>query len=284
LDDLPIWVFRGGLVSPKLLSNAGAQADETLIIHARLDAMHPAACCIRIALGLLCLLVWSTRASAQTGGYIAGTLFADVKQFVYFESTSRDGFYDSTNNSATTGGGAFRVGGWLHPNVTLEIGAGASATTTVDAVDATSISFGPIGGIVTPPPQFDLKASTQYTTVTVAVGFHPATDRRVRFGYLVGYALVRGTEKSDYTEQEILPPTFSRLPGYFKATRTLKRNAGAFVMGVEAAATLTSRLALAPEIRVLTFSGTFLIRPASACVGSSDEEVGSAGLKPCATH
>ena len=223
--------------------------------------MHPRAHRTRVALAIMCLLISAAAASAQTTGYIAGAVFADVKQFSHVK-TPADGLYSSTNDSATTGGGAFRIATWLHPNVTLQVGADASAKTTVDAVDAPSILFtATIGGISIPRPQFDLKSTTQFTTVTVALGFHPTSTGRVRLGYLAGYALVKGTSTSEFVELEEIPPTFSRLPGYIKAKRTIKQNSGAFMIGAEAAISLTSSLALAPELRVLTFGGTFLIRP-----------------------
>jgi hypothetical protein len=224
--------------------------------------MHPAAACRRAVLGIVGVLIYSATASAQTSGYIAGAVFADVKQFTHVETTPSDGFLSATNNSATTAGGDVRIGTWIHPNVTLEIGAGASARTTVPGTDGPSaLVFASIGGISIPRPQFDLKSTTQFTTVTVALGFHPTSTGRVRLGYLAGYALVRETSTSEFVELEEIPPTFSRLPSYIKAKRTIKQNSGAFMIGAEAAITLTSNLALAPEVRVLSFGGVFLIRP-----------------------
>lgn len=224
--------------------------------------MYSAATCRRVVLGIVGVLICSAAASAQTTGYIAGAVFADVKQFTHIKTTPPDGFLSAANSSATTAGGDLRIGTWLHPNVTLEIGAGASARTTVDGTDGpNALAIATIGGISIPRPLFDLKSTTQFTTVTVALGFHPTSTGRVRLGYLAGYALVRGTSTSEYLELEEVPPTFSRLPGYIKAKRTIKQNSGAFVLGAEAAVSLTSSLALAPEVRVLTFGGTFLIRP-----------------------
>jgi hypothetical protein len=217
---------------------------------------------MRILIGLLSVLICATSASGQTGGYVSGAVFADVKQFSHIETTPSDSFWAPANNSATTAGGDLRVGTWLHPNVTLEIGAGASARTTVSGTDGPiTLLTATIGGIPIPRPDFDLKSTTQFTTVTAALGFHPASMGRVRMGYLVGYGLVRGTSTSEQVELEVIPPTFSRLPGYIKSTRTIKQNDGAFMIGAEAAVTLTNRLALTPELRVLTFGGTFLIRP-----------------------
>ena len=204
----------------------------------------------------------SATASAQSRGYIAGAVFTDIKQFTHINTTPPDGFLSAANNSATTAGGDVRIGTWLHPNVTLEIGAGASARTTVPGIDGPyALATFDFGGISIPRPQLDLKSTTQFTLVTVALGFHPTSTGRVRMGYLAGWALVRETSTSEFLELEEIPPTFSRLPGYIKTKRTIKQNAGAFLIGAEAAITLTSNLALAPEVRVLSFGGVFLIRP-----------------------
>jgi hypothetical protein len=226
--------------------------------------MHPAASYTRVALGFLCFLVFASSASAQTGTYISGAGFADVRLFdgtssstpLLGEDISRDG---------TAAGGSFRVGTWVHPRWTLEVGA--------DIASETSSSFeGPVIAIFPPVPRLELRSSTSFVSVTTMMGFHSPAGRRVRMGYLAGFSFVRATYKTELPSDLLPFLTFEDLLGsitsFPRSSLTLpsgafsnKRNSGALTLGVEAAIDLTPKFAVVPELRASTLSGVFLIRP-----------------------
>jgi hypothetical protein len=225
--------------------------------------MHPAAPYTRVVIGFLCFLVYASTASAQTGTYIAGGGFADVRLFdgassptVFGENISRDG---------TAAGGSVRVGTWVHPRWTLEVGA--------DIASRTSTSFqGPVIAIFPPVPRLELRSSTSFVSVTTMVGFHSPAGRRVRMGYLAGFSFVRATHKTAIPSFALPFFTFEDLLGSItsvpRSSLTLptgalssKRNSGALTLGVEAAIDLTPKFAVVPELRASTLSGVFLIRP-----------------------
>lgn len=278
MDDLPILGIPRWLVPPtcpaealvakaEAPSNTGAKADETLIIHARLGAMHPAALRTRVAIGLVCLLVCASTAGAQTSGYISGAAFADIRQFGSTSSQSPLFGEDYSRDAVGVGGGV-RVGTWVHPRWTLEVGAEVATKTT-------ATFNGPVIAIFPPPPAFNLRSSTSFVNVSAMVGFHSPTGRRVRLGYLAGFSFIRASHTTDLPGFPF--PTFEFDQGLLGSLRTFfdqrsttlseKRNSGAFTLGFEAAIDMTSRLAVVPEVRASTFStsasgpSTFLIRP-----------------------
>jgi hypothetical protein len=225
--------------------------------------MHRAAPYTRVALGFLCFLVFASTASAQTGTYIAGAGFADVRLFdgassptLFGEDISRDG---------TAAGGSVRVGTWVHPRWTLEVGA--------DIASRTSSSFqGPVIAIFPPVPRLELRSSTSFVSVTTMVGFHSPAGRRVRMGYLAGFGFVRTTHQTDIPSVALPFFTFEDLLGSITSVPrpslalpsgalSNKRNSGALTLGVEAAIDLTPKFAVVPELRASTLSGVFLIRP-----------------------
>src|SRR5688572_14036644 len=151
--------------------------------------MHPAGSRTPIVTGLIALLLFlSSTASAQTGTYIAGAGFADVRLFdgassptLFGEDISRDG---------TAAGGSLRVGTWVHPRWTLEVGA--------DIASRTTASFeGPVIAIFPPVPRLELRSSTSFVSVTTMAGFHSPAGKRVRMGYLAGFSFVRATHKTE---------------------------------------------------------------------------------------
>ena len=232
---------------------------------------------IVFCLGLL-LASWST-ASAQESVYIAGTGFADGRLFsgtsgrttLFTEDFSRD---------ATGAGGSIRVGTWVHPRWTLEVGADVSSKTS-------STFRGPVIAIFPPPPALELTSSTSFVSVSTMVGFHSPAGRRVRLGYLAGFSFVRTTYKAELPS--FVLPTFnladlgvffdtpngtrgpitsfarypfnSSLAALPSGALTDKRNSGALTLGFEAAIDVTSRFAVVPEVRASTLSGVFLVRP-----------------------
>jgi len=244
--------------------------------------MHRGALSSHAALGTLFLLFFATCASAQTAGYITGTAFADIKQF---DSIQYDplALITSTGTSldGTAAGGGLRVGTFLHPLWSLEIGVEAEARTTtafpnpyaeILALYPTSLSIPELSG------------STSFLTVNTVIGFHPAKSGRVRLGYLGGFSFVRGTYQSTIPDFGIATGDFSfgpasmgasaftgmtsrtiTLPNFEVTTLSRRDNAAGGVLGFEAAVDITGRLAIVPGIRAIVFGNqgqsVFLIRP-----------------------
>jgi hypothetical protein len=144
--------------------------------------------------------------------------------------------------------------------------------------------------IYPPIPSRQLRESTQFTTFTTVVGYHPAAHGKVRLGYLAGLSFVRAAYTSD-------------LPGYILPAATLEQReisyisvsastsldslvpisrptsiydprpvtrhdlTGGTMLGFEAAFEFGKRLAIVPEVRAVMFAqpndgpGVFLIRP-----------------------
>jgi hypothetical protein len=232
--------------------------------------MHPAGCRTPIVIGLIALLLSSSTASAQTGTYIAGAGFADVRLFDGASSPTL--FGEDISRDATGAGGSIRVGTWVHPRWTLEVGA--------DIASRTTASFqGPVIAIFPPVPRLELRSSTSFVSVTTMVGFHSPAGRRVRMGYLAGFSFVRATHKNEIPFDELSFFTFDSIgfstsgtTGPFtslsRSSLTLpsgalssKQNSGALTLGIEAAIDLTPKFAVVPELRASTLSGVFLIRP-----------------------
>ena len=228
-----------------------------------------------------CQLLCASTVSAQTRGYVGGTAFGDIRQF---GSTITRGPFpvDDVSRDATGAGGSLRVGTWLHPRWTLEVGADLSSKTS-------TTETGPVIAIFPPVPPLELKFSTRFASVTTMVGFHSPAGRRVRLGYLAGFSFVRATHTTEYPSIRGLSifengngvgwvfadisvggtsSSIARAPSTPSVTTvTTTRNSGALTLGVEAAIDLTATIAVVPELRASTFStatsgpSVFLIRP-----------------------
>jgi hypothetical protein len=210
-----------------------------------------------LVLAALSGFVAPAAASAQASVYVSGSVFADVREFgdVGVEGLFGSGSLGSLD--ATGVGGSFRVGTWLHPRWTLELGLDLATTTTVDYEDDVVIAIFP------PPPPITYKTSSDFTTVTAMVGFHQPVSNRVQLGYLVGFAFVRRTStiESSLLDPRILAALDLQAPAISQST-----NSGAAALGLEATFAVTPLLAIVPELRVLVPtnpSSTFLIRPAA---------------------
>src|SRR5215216_310936 len=136
---------------------------------------------MRVILGFISLLLCAATASAQTAGYVGGSVFADIREF---GSTGAVPYYGDQFSLDSTGlGGGLRIGTFLHPRWSLELAAEASSKTTVDLDDAVRI-------LIFPPPILDFRASARFVTVTTTVGFHPPATGRVKLGYRAGFSFV----------------------------------------------------------------------------------------------
>ena len=233
----------------------------------------------QMVLRVLALLVVSRPAFAQDTGYVAVAGFADIRLFG--GTTSRGPFFnEDASRDATGAGGSIRVGTWVHPRWTLEVGGDVSSKTSTTV-------RGPVIAIFPPVPPLELTSTTSFVSVTTMVGFHSPAGRRVRLGYLAGFSFVRATYKNEYPASSLAAllaggmsfisfdgitfPSFPRSSLTLPASAfTDKRNSGALTLGFEAAIDLTSRIAIVPELRASTFSTSasgpsiFLVRPGVA--------------------
>src|SRR5215216_568938 len=156
---------------------------------------------MRVILGFISLLLCAATASAQTAGYVGGSVFADIREF---GSTGAVPYYGDQFSLDSTGlGGGLRIGTFLHPRWSLELAAEASSKTTVDLDDAVRI-------LIFPPPILDFRASARFVTVTTTVGFHPPATGRVKLGYRAGFTFVRAIYKSDYPSFALPAAIFTR--------------------------------------------------------------------------
>ena len=211
------------------------------------------------------LLSLGSTVSAQPAGYVSGTAFADIRQFGSNQAVLLGGSEDGESFDTTGVGGGLRIGTFLHPRWSLELGVDASSTETMVVQDQAVILIYP------PVPPRERKSSSSFMNVSTMVGFHPAAMGRVRLGYRAGFSFVRATYKSDYSIYpyplaELIsgtnfPPNLSGPRGSAIATIlprattfTQKHNVGALTLGFEAAIDLASRFAIVPEVRALAFS------------------------------
>lgn len=211
--------------------------------------------------------------------YVAGAALADIKQFDSVESTQLPlGILGDASQNATAAGGGIRIGTFLHPRWSLELGVDAESRTS------TRVEYNLPGLPRTALLDLlQLTNSTRFLTVSTTIGFHPRRIGRLRLGYRGGVSLVRGTYGSTLST-----PTFDfadfafafadisiggiSIPGDVRflpqpSSTSVERtdNAVGGLLGIEAAVDLTSRLAAVPALRVIAFSnnsqGVFLIRP-----------------------
>jgi len=220
-------------------------------------------------------LALASAASAQTN-YVGVTGFADIRQFGSSNGCCFAGYGDVSLDATGVGGG-LRIGTYLHPRWSLELGVDVATKETVDIEDQVRI-------LIFPPPRLrDLKASTSFVDVTTMIGYHPPAAGRVRLGYRVGFSFVHATYKSDYPgyyPQPLALFSDSRIsvvaPGNLPSPTlivppivalTQKQNTGALAFGFDASINFTRHLAVTPELRAMVFStpsigpGVFLIRP-----------------------
>ncbi len=226
-----------------------------------------------VIVAVTALLLCSTSALAQTGAYVAGAAFADIRQFS--STSSQSPLLGDFSRDATGAGGGVRVGTWVHPRWTLEVGAEVATRTT-------ATFSGPVIAIFPPPRGLDFRASTKFVNVTTMVGFHSPAGRRVRMGYRAGFSFVRASHTTELPFDALPFFTFGAEIGTItgptqsitsvsRSSLTLpsgslasKQNSGALTLGIEAAIDLTSKIAIVPELRASTLSGVFLIRPGAS--------------------
>ena len=220
---------------------------------------------------LAAALAVAADAHAQSAGYVAGSAFADIREFGGVREAIYYGATDDSASGAAAGGG-LRIGTFLHPRVSLEVAIDAGAKNRVDVSNPSYIlATYPAGRVP------ELKATTEFFTVGATLGYHPPTTGRAHFGYRAGVAFVRGIYQTPYpgyyalateavTSSIALPAPTVIYPSPI-TTLTERRLSVGLTLGMEVALELTKSIAVVPDIRVTTLSRpyegptAFLIRP-----------------------
>jgi hypothetical protein len=215
--------------------------------------------------------------SAQAQVFASGAAFGDVKRFSGEPSTS-------TLDGTTFGGGA-RVGMFVAPRWSVEVGVDVGSRTT----KTRSLS---IGGLIPPisfpigilPPVFSFQSRTtnRLLATSVMLGFRPATTGRVHPEFLGGLTFVHFTRTFDtigptpLDSGTVRASATTSLSEFTYVAQSLVVRPHDVVDNVPAAAgfnlalDLTRHLALVPEVRAHAFSpngggpSAFVLRPGLA--------------------
>src|SRR5262245_25784508 len=129
---------------------------------------------------LTILAVFATQSDgyAQSGLFVTGAVFADVKRF--------SGDTTSLPLDGTTFGGGGRIGLVLAPKWTAELGIDAGGSTTH------------IRDLFTPSPlPRQTRTESQLIATSVIIGYHPETAGRLVFGYFAGLTFMHAIRKTD---------------------------------------------------------------------------------------
>jgi hypothetical protein len=201
----------------------------------------------RMCLAISLTAALAVPAAAQSPVFVTGALFGDLKRF------SGDPATNVLNGDSVGGGG--RLGAFVAPQWTLELGVDAGASTT-------ALRDSPLPAVkgMALPALRQSRTRNRLIATTVLVGFHPSTRRHVQFGYFGGLTLLRVTRRSDTLIAGVAQPNEREVIDLVPAA----------TMAAEARVGISQHLAIVPEIRVLTFSlsppapAGFAIRPGVA--------------------
>jgi hypothetical protein len=201
----------------------------------------------RMCLAISLTAALAVPAAAQSPVFVTGALFGDLKRF------SGDPATNVLDGDSVGGGG--RLGAFVAPQWTLELGVDAGAFTT-------ALRDSPLPAVkgMALPVLRQSRTRNRLIATTVLVGFHPSTRRHVQFGYFGGLTLLRVTRRSDTLIAGVAQPNEREVIDLVPAA----------TMAAEARVGISQHLAIVPEIRVLTFSlsppapAGFAIRPGVA--------------------
>lgn len=216
----------------------------------------------------LCLAAQPAR--AQTRVYLAGDVFADIVRPSRTLTTLSSDFNSASLGAPpteTVGGGA-RIGAFLSPEWSVEMSAGLGRT----ASDSRKALIPVPAGISFPAlPDIDTRSNRRLAVVSVLIGYHPATHRRIRPGFRGGVGLSHSrTAYSVVTSASIFPAVPGRPTSVpvvtFKTTEfTSIINGLTATLAADAAIELSQHAAVVPELRVHAGGlGAIVLRPGVA--------------------
>ena len=194
-------------------------------------------------------------ALAQThptsGVFVHGGVFASIERLPHIDTElARTPFEDP---SGTVVGGTFGVGGFLTPRLTARLEVALPA----ELEDEDEETVGPI------------RASGQteilLRDVYVMLGYETDPGRRIRLSYLAG-AVVRQRrierEATITAQPPVIPPLPIIIPPVIQRfEESVVSYETSLALGLDAAAMMTERLALVPQVRVAVAGGSLSFRP-----------------------
>ncbi len=185
----------------------------------------------RVVFAIATVLILTAPAAAQSPVFVSGSFFGDVKRFSGDPATN-------VLDGDTIGGGA-RLGTFVAPSWTLELGTDVGGVTTI-ARDVPQL----VGKTAALPPRRQSRTRNRLIATSALVGFHPGANRRVRFAYLGGLTLLHVTRKTDTLIAGVAQPNERDTVDFVPAA----------TMGIEAWVAVSSHLGIVPEVRVFAFS------------------------------
>ncbi len=195
---------------------------------------------------VMILMTLATPALAQTRAFVTADVFADLKRFSGDPSTNvLDG---------DAAGGGVRVGTFLTPQWSVELGVDLGRSTTALLDTPTTAIKG------APPPLRQTRTVNRLTATSVVVAFH-TSGARVQLGYIGGLTLLHVVRRTDTLVGGVAQKT---------RVRDMIDNVPAATLGMEARIAVGKHFGVVPEVRALAFSlsGTgpsgFAIRPGVA--------------------
>jgi hypothetical protein len=226
----------------------------------------------RLLLIGLALCAGSLPASAQSRIYVSGDLFAEVTRMSR-TSVTPEGLVVTSSPPAdgVTAGGGGRVGAFLSPEWSLELGVDSGATISHTRTQPVALPI--LVGVPVAAPQFQSRTSTRFGAASVLIGYHPPARGRIHAGFRGGVSLMRTERTSTSASVSVTYPPFSPLPGpsllpVISVTTTEVMailNGLTATLAVEAAIDMSRHFAVVPEMRVHAGGiGGFVLRPGVA--------------------
>jgi hypothetical protein len=227
----------------------------------------------RLLLISLALGVASRPVYAQSRIYVSGDLFAEVTRMSRTTVTPEALLVNSSPPAdGVTAGGGGRVGAFLSPEWSLELGVDSGAT--ISHTRTQSVALPVLVGVSVAAPQFQSHTSTRFGAASVLIGYHPLARGRIHAGFRGGVSLMR-TERTSTSASvsSITYPPFSPLPGpslvpvisVVTTEVTTILNGLTATLAAEAAIDMSRHFAVVPEMRVHAGGlGGFVLRPGVA--------------------
>jgi hypothetical protein len=196
------------------------------------------------------LICGAVPAIAQThptsGVFVHGGVFASIERFPHIDTDLGGGSF--ADPSGTVFGGTFGVGGFLTPRLTARL----EVALPGELEEEDEETLGP------------LRASGQteilLRDVYVMLGYETDPGRRIRLSYLAG-AVVRQRRLEREATIESRPPLPIIPPLTQRFEESVVSYETSLALGLDAAAMMTERLALVPQLRVVVLGGSLSFRP-----------------------
>jgi hypothetical protein len=199
------------------------------------------------------LISGAAPAIAQThptsGVFVHGGVFASIERLPNIDTDLEAAPFDD-DPSGTVVGGTFGVGGFLTPRLTARLEVALPAA--LEEEDEQTI------GPITASGETELRLRDVY----VMLGYETDAGRRIRLSYLAG-AVLRQRRIEREATIVVQPPIFPPLPIGLPVIQrqSVESYETSLALGLDAAAMMTERLALVPQIRVVAAGGSLSVRP-----------------------